>query len=157
MYKSDQERIVIVVLAAHIALWSSHQFSKIIILKSPLQKDLLVILLFYLYRNISSLLVNQLHCHSHKCQTPAISSITHVQTIMHMHTITDAAYKSPGASVSFSIIYLNIVVLLTGIRARCHGPGQTPWVLLDTPWCSALDLFKGLPIPHVLCFKDAAC
>ena len=72
MYKSDQERIVIVVLVAYIALRSSHQFSKIIILKSPpLQKDLLVILLFYPYRNISSLLVNQLHCHSHKDQNPS--------------------------------------------------------------------------------------
>ena len=127
MYKSDQERIVTAVLAAHIALRSSHQFSKIIILKSPpLQKDLLVILSFYLYQNISSLLVNQLHCHSHKCQTPVISSRTHAQTFMHTHTVTNAAYKSPSASVSFSIIYLNIVVLLTGIRARCHGPGQTP-------------------------------
>ena len=75
MYKSDQERIVTEVLAAHIALRSSHQFSKVIILKSPpLQKDLLVILLFYLYRNTLSLQVNQLHCHLHKHRTQAIPS-----------------------------------------------------------------------------------
>ena len=75
MYKSDQERIVTEVLAAHIALRSSPQFSKIIILKSPpLQKDLFAVLLSYLYRNTLSLQVNQLHCHLHKHRTQAIPS-----------------------------------------------------------------------------------
>ena len=32
---------------------------------------------------------------------------------MHMHIVTDMAYKSTSASVSFSIIYLNIIVFLT--------------------------------------------
>ena len=44
-----------------------------------------------------------------------------------------------------------------GIKARCCGPGQTPQVLSDIPWCSASDLFNGLPIPHVPCFEDTAC
>ena len=82
MYKSDQERIVTVVLAAHIALRSSHQFSKIIILKSPpLQKDLFAVLLFYLYRNTLSLQVNQLHCHLHKRRTQAILSDHYARTL----------------------------------------------------------------------------
>ena len=75
MYKSNQERTITAVLAAHIALQSSHQFSKIIILKSPpLQKDLFAVLLFYLYWNTLSLQVNQLHCHLHKLRTQAIPS-----------------------------------------------------------------------------------
>ena len=58
MYKSDQERIVTGVLAAHIALRSSHKFSKIIILKSPSQTCLLFyypisIETHYLYKSTS--------------------------------------------------------------------------------------------------------
>ena len=74
--------MITVVLAAHIALRSSHQFSKIIISKSPpLQKDLLVILLFYLYQNTLSLQVNQLHCHLHKRCTQAIPSGPYAQAL----------------------------------------------------------------------------
>ena len=135
MYKSDQERIVTVVLAAHIALQSSHQSLKVIILKSPpLQKDLLVILSFYLCRKISSLLVNQLHCHSHKHQTPVISSRTHARTFVHTHIVTDVAYKFTGASVPFSIIYFNIIVFLTGTSSDSSSEyqymGTTPSAIM---------------------------
>ena len=125
MYKSDQERIVTVVLAAHIALQSSHQFSKIIILKSPpLQKDLLVILLSYLYWNISSLLVNQLHCHSHKHQTPAISSSTHARTSRtHAYSSQHSLQISQCISILFNNItqyycFFNITNLPQGVESR---------------------------------------
>ena len=58
---------------AHIALRSSHHFSKIMILKSPpLQKDFFTVLLSHHYWNILSLQVNQLCWHLHKLCTPAI-------------------------------------------------------------------------------------
>ena len=112
MYKSNQERIVTVVLAAHIALRSSHQSLKVIILKSPpLQRDLFAVLLSYLYRNTLSLQVNQLHCHLHKLHTQAIPSGPYARTL---------AYSSRhGLQIHrcisiFSIIYINTIVFLTG-------------------------------------------
>ena len=58
---------------------------------------------------------------------------------MHTHTVTDAAYKSPGASVFFSIIYLNIIVLLTFLPAHVFpcGLGNIPVTEIG-----------GSPFPH---------
>ena len=115
MYKSDQERIVTVALAAYIALRSSHQFSKIIILKSPpLQKDLFAVLLSYLYRNTLSLLVNQLHCHLHKCRTQAIPSGPHAQALA--YSLWHGLQIHQCISILLNIIYqyycfLNIINL----------------------------------------------
>ena len=44
-----------------------------------------------------------------------------MQSFVHTHTITNVAYKSPSASVSFSIIYFNIIVFLTILSSVVIG------------------------------------
>ena len=123
--------MVTVVLVAYIALRSSHQFSKIIILKPPpLQKDLLVILLFYPYWNISSLLVNQLHCHSHKHQNPS-----HFIKYSHANLRTHTYSSWHGLQIPWCInIFLNNIyqyycfLNMKHKKAQAHASKPPPFM-----------------------------
>ena len=150
MYKSNQERIIIAVLTAHIALQSSHHFLRIIILKVSSSAERLVYCsIFYLYQNTLSLQVNQLHCYLHKLHNLAIPSGPYMRALIHVHTAHSMAYKSPGASVSFSTIKLNIIVLLTSIN-----PSPTCFHTHCFP-SNQITLFQSSTV-HSLCFKAKA-